>query len=152
MGLFVVSQQSDPPPPFPCSSPLYLPLSLNALSLFPAVFELRSEGSILAHMMRVDQVQGIVYFRVVCCFNNAKPSLSFPSSLSLSLSLSFALSLFIFLNLSLSLFFLSLYISLTFFISLSSSLSISLFLFISQSISLSPLSPCNLLCLFFLYF
>lgn len=30
----------------------------NALSLFPAVFELRSEGSVLAHTVPVDQVQG----------------------------------------------------------------------------------------------
>lgn len=49
MCLFVVSQQSEPPS--------FLPL-LNALSLFPAVFELRSERNILAHMMLVDQVQG----------------------------------------------------------------------------------------------
>lgn len=38
-------------------TPSSLPL-LNALSLFPAVFELRSERNILAQMMLVDQVQG----------------------------------------------------------------------------------------------
>lgn len=49
MGLFAESQLACVPSSIP---------KPNALSLFPAVFELRSERSILAHTALVDQVQG----------------------------------------------------------------------------------------------
>lgn len=65
MCLFAVSRRALPSP------------GPTALSLFPAVFELRSEGSVLAHSTPVDQVQGQGSFRVVCCFNNATPPSSF---------------------------------------------------------------------------
>lgn len=49
MCLFAESQQARVPSSIP---------KPNALSLFPAVFELRSEGNVLAHTAPVNQVQG----------------------------------------------------------------------------------------------
>lgn len=66
----------------------------NALSLFPAVFELRSEGSVLAHTAPVDQVRGqspfewsvVLIMQPPFCLDFSSPSVFLPAPFSFSSS------------------------------------------------------------------